>query len=174
MSDDKLLQEYRDAVSQPPEKGHVLKTLDGSPVVLYVQLEDGKPPFIYGRAYLSEVLDKTLGWYARGTGDDKMVGWKCILMTQARRAVVKQCGDQLAEGKLTVQSLKVVRPSESGRALLCEVHEFVPEPVRAEAPADPVKELPSPEPSLTDLVDTTFDAVTGTGEAASGEEPPVL
>jgi hypothetical protein len=200
MSDEQLLSKYRDAVSQPPAKGYVLKTLDDSPVVLHVQLEDGKPPFIYGRAFLSEILDSTLGWYARGLDDDKVVGWKCVLMTQARRAVVQRCGDQLAEGKLTVKSLKVVRPSESGRALLCEVNEFCdPTPIETEpaesvsvsdggdqpdsdgtfgslatrlSAAPPVSELPSPVPNDAIAVGEEVPD-TGGGSEETGEEPSV-
>jgi hypothetical protein len=189
MSDRELLKQYRDAVAQPPEKGYILQTMDGSPVALNVQLESRKPPFIFGRAYLSEILDHNLGWYARGVDDDKIVGWKCVLMTQARRAVVQRCGDQLAEGKISVKSLKVVRPSESGMALLCEVHEFVqPEPESVSASQrlgsrtlaqNVVPQLPDSDQSLADLCasivaqpDEVSADATGSGEKAA-EEPPV-
>lgn len=172
-SDDKLLSKYRDAVSETPEAGYILKTLDGSPVVLHVQLEDGKPPFIYGRAYLSEVLDQSLGWYARGEDDDKMVGWKCVLMTQARRAAVKRCGDQLAEGKINVKSLKVVRASSSGRSLLCEIHEFCDEEptIQVDAYASTDGAVPGAEPSVPDTISAGNNGVdAGAGGEENGEE----
>jgi len=114
-----LLKKYQEVVNNPPAAGTILKTIDGSPAVLTVQIEEGKPPFIYGRAYVSEVLDDTLGWYLRGSGDDRSLGWKCVLMTKARREALQKC--EVAEDKITVTSLKVIRPSESGKALLCEV-----------------------------------------------------
>ena len=124
MSD--LLNKYQDVVNNPPKAGDVLKTLDGSPAVHTVQVEEGKPPFIYGRAYVSEVLDQSLGWYLRGDGDDRSLGWKCVLMTKARREALSRC--EVHDSKIKVVALKVVRPSESGKALLCEIAEYVDAP----------------------------------------------
>ncbi len=118
------LEQYQEVVSNPPKAGDILSTINGVPVLLTVQTEDNKPPFVYGRAYVNEILGTSLGWYVRGSDDDKNIGWKCVLMTKARREVVKRCGADLATGFVTVKSLRVVRPSESGRALLCEVAEF--------------------------------------------------
>lgn len=123
MSD--LLSKYKETVENPPKAGDILKTYDDSPVILHVQIEEGKPPFVYGRAFVSEVLDDTLGWYVRGENDDHSIGWKCVLMTRARRDVIKKCA--VVDDKVRVKSLRVVRPSESGRALLCEVEEYCDE-----------------------------------------------
>jgi len=120
-----LLAKYQNVINTPPGAGDILTTIDGSPIVLTVQVEEEKPPFIYGRAYVSEVLSSSLGWYLRGSDDDRAVGWKCVLMTKARREALKNCtvdGD-----RIYVKSLKVVRTSSSGNSLLCEVNEYLPE-----------------------------------------------
>lgn len=119
-----LLAKYQDVISTPPGAGDILTTFDKSLVVLTVQVEKDKLPFIYGRAYVSEVLNSSLGWYLRGSDDDRAVGWKCVLMTKARREALEKCtvdGD-----KIYVKSLKVIRASSSGQSLLCEVHEYLP------------------------------------------------
>jgi hypothetical protein len=119
-----LLQKYQDVVNNPPKAGDILATIDGAPAILDVQTEEGKPPFIYGRAYVSEILNSSLGWYLHGdTG--RSLGWKCVLMTKARREALKKC--QVVDDKIKVVALRVIRPSESGKALLCEVHKYLPE-----------------------------------------------
>ena len=120
-----LLAKYQDVISTPPAAGDILTTLDGSPVVMTVQVEEEKLPFIYGRAYVSEVLSSTLGWYLRGVDDDRAGGWKCVLMTKARREALEKC--KVTEDKFEIKSLKIVRLSSSGKSLLCEVHEYLPE-----------------------------------------------
>jgi hypothetical protein len=116
-----LLSKYSEVVSNPPEPGVVLSTLSGEPAELTVKVEKGKPPFISGRAYVSEVLDENLGWYLREPDDDRAVGWRCILMTKARREIVRHYG--ILPPIVRVKSLRVVRQSESGKALLCEIAE---------------------------------------------------
>lgn len=120
MSD--LLSQYQEVVSTPPAPGTVLRTLSGEPAVLTIKVDEGKPPFISSRAYVSEVLDENLGWYLR-EADDRSLGWRCILMTKARREVVQKC--DIETGFVAVQALRVIRQSESGKALLCEVAEYV-------------------------------------------------
>lgn len=138
------LREYQDIVSNPPKAGDVLTTLDGSPALLTVHVEDNKPPFIFGRAFVNEILGTSLGWYLRGVDDEKNIGWKCVLMTKARREVVKRCD---LDGVVAVKSLRVVRPSESGKALLCEVAEFLPEGESPEMSYAQLKEeAAQPEP----------------------------
>ena len=143
----KELQKYQAVVSTPPSVGCILRTYDESPAVLTVHTEDKKPPFIFGRAYINELLGTELGWYLRGLDDDKSIGWKCVLMTRARRDVVKQCGDQLASGMILVNALRVVRPSESGNSLLCEVAEYCeplvppPDDVPSDSEEDCIQEV---------------------------------
>ena len=116
MSD--ALKKFEDAMNNPPTADSILNAFDDKPVRLNIQTEDGKAPFIYGRAYVYELLGEDIGWYVRDAEDDRQIGWKCVLMPQARR-------DFIAKGCPAVKSLKVVRPSESGKALLCEVNEYL-------------------------------------------------
>jgi hypothetical protein len=149
------LQKYQDVVSNPPKAGDVLNTLDGSPALLTVHVEDNKPPFIFGRAFVNEILGTNLGWYLRGVDDEKNIGWKCVLMTKARREVVKRCN---LDGVVAVKSLRVVRPSESGKALLCEVAEFLA-----------VEELPPPEKFVALSPETLAEYPDVAGAVAAGE-----
>lgn len=127
-----LLAKYQDVINTPPGAGDILTTINELPVVLTIQVEKGKLPFIYGRAYASETLDDSLGWYLRGSDDDRSVGWKCVLMTKARCEALKKC--TVNEDKIYVKSLKVVRESSSGNSLLCEVHEYLPKEPSIPAP----------------------------------------
>jgi hypothetical protein len=120
---DDMLTKYRDTIKNPPKSGTLLTTIDGEPAALTVQLVKGKPPFIYGCAYVSEILDEKLGWYLRGANSGNSTGWKCILMAKARREIVKHFND-LVDGQILVTSLRVLRRSESGQSLLCEVAEY--------------------------------------------------
>lgn len=132
-----LLSKYQDVVKNPPKDGDILTTFDKTPVVLTVQVEEGKPPFIYARAYVSEILDQSLGWYLRGVGDDRQLGWKCVLMTKARRDAMQRC--TVNEDKIHVKALRVVRVSASGNSLLCEVAEYLPVSIDTETTGSDAK-----------------------------------
>ena len=119
-----FLARYREILNKPPNNGSILTSIDGSPVILTVQADKGKPPFIYGRAYVSEILDESLGWYLRGCDDNRQIGWKCVLMTRARRDVIESC-DLDEDNQFLITSLKVVRVSKSGQSLLCEISEYL-------------------------------------------------
>jgi hypothetical protein len=133
MSD--LLSKYQEVVQTPPSAGDILTTIDGTPVVLNIQIESGKPPFIYGRAYFSETLDDTLGWYLRGADDSRSQGWRCVLMTNARKDALTKC--KVENDQILVTSLKVIKKSASGNSLLCEVGAYLPE--EKPASVEPVK-----------------------------------
>lgn len=115
-------EQYEEALKNAPKPGTVLTTLSDEPVKLEVILKDGSPPFIFGRAYVPELVGCPVGWFAQGETDWTSIGWKCVLMTKARHEVVKRLGLQ---GDLAVKSLRVVRLSQSGKALLCEVEEWL-------------------------------------------------
>lgn len=119
-----LVDSYVDTISKAPAPGSILKTYDGSFSMLRVQIDEGKPPFVYGRAYPSEVVDDSLGWYLRNSKDERNTGYKCILLSAARRTLTKLFPDEFKLGSIPVKSLRVIRVSESGRALLCEIHRY--------------------------------------------------
>jgi len=116
------VEEYDATVKNPPKEGDILKPASGV-AVLAVELTNGAPPFIYGRVYVPEIVGAELGWFLQSSESTGFHGWKCILMPRARTELIRKYGVQAEV--LEVKSLKVVRPSQSGKSLLCEVHEYV-------------------------------------------------
>jgi len=121
---DQVKKKYVDVISKAPPVGTILETVDASYSLLRVELEDGKPPFIYGRAYPIETIGDKLGWYLRGADDTRNTGYKCILLSAARRGIIKAFPQEFQYGSIPVKSLKVVRVSNTGQSLLCEVHKY--------------------------------------------------
>lgn len=118
-------EKYDLLIQNPPKEGDILTSMDGSPVVLAVELKEKFPPFVYGRAYVPETVGDTLGWFLQSAESAGFHGWKCILMPRARTELIQKCG--LQNEVVEVKSLKVIRYSTSGKAILCEVHEYLPE-----------------------------------------------
>lgn len=113
---------YNEVVDNPPKEGDILMTLDGAPAKLIVELKEGSPPFIYGRLYVSEIVGTEAKWCLHSESIDSFHGWKCVLMPRARAELIRKCG--LSGDTVTVKSLKVVRQSQSGKSLLCEIEEY--------------------------------------------------
>lgn len=114
--------EYDRLIQNPPGEGDILESADDSKVVLVIELKDNSPPFVYGRAYVPEIVGAKLGWFLQSAESQGFHGWKCILMPRARTELIQRCG--LQAEVVEVKSLKVVRLSKSGKSLLCEVHEY--------------------------------------------------
>lgn len=115
-------EKYNQAIKNQPKDGDVLTTMDGNQALLVVELHEGSPPFIYGRAFVPEIIGAQVGWFLQGGEQQNFHGWKCILLPRARTELIKKFG--LQSESMEVKSLKVVRPSQSGKSLLCEVHEY--------------------------------------------------
>jgi len=115
--------EYDALINEPPKDGDILtaSTADAN-VMLMVELKEDSPPFIYGRAYVPEIVGHPLGWYLLDPDCQNFHGWKCILLPQARTELIRKFG--LQHETMEVRSLKVIRQSQSGKSLLCEVHEY--------------------------------------------------
>jgi hypothetical protein len=118
--------EYQSYLDNPPKQGDVLEAFGGEPALLEVEVKEGAAPFIYGRAYVPEIVGAELGWYLRSDAQATSYGWKCVLLPKAREDAIRRLG--LREKTLYVKSLRVVRPSKTGKSLLCEVAEFLPDP----------------------------------------------
>jgi len=114
-------EEYVEALNTPPIEGQILKTLDGKPTRLDIDIEEGKQPFVYGRAFVPSIVGCEIGWFVHSVENEKPFGLKCVLLPNARESVLKEKG---IHPVVSVTSLKVVRWAESGKALLCEVHEL--------------------------------------------------
>ena len=113
------------AIKNPPKNGDILITREGL-AVLKVELTEGKPPFIYGKVNVSEIVGVTPKWYLQSEHDEKFHGWKCIILPKARAELAKKFG--LGGEFMLVKSLRVIRPSVSKKSLLCEVHRYGDEP----------------------------------------------
>ncbi len=112
---------YAEICDNPPENGSILRAIEGE-AVLTIELNPGAPPFIYGRAYVPEAQGVELKWYLQGSERVSRHGYKCILLPQARTLLLKS-GKELGE-TVTVKALRVIRASQTGKSLLCEVHEL--------------------------------------------------
>lgn len=124
----------------PPEPGTVLSTMDDLPVKLTVELQKGASPFIFGRAYVSDLFGESIGWFLQGKENDSYHGYKCVLLPRARTDLIQKIGlgdmqDDAEESAIYVKSLKIIRYSHSGSSILCEVHEYLEE---KEADLEPV------------------------------------
>ena len=81
---------YRNTTAYPPESGAILTAIDGL-ASLVVEITEGKPPFIYGKAFVPELPDIEPAWYLENDEHQFHHGWKCILMSKARSELLKRC-----------------------------------------------------------------------------------
>ena len=115
-------EEYQKILNSPPSEGDILRCLGGVEARLDVEIVGGRPPFVYGRAYIPCIVGEPVGWFLQPFDSETAHGWKCILLPKAREDCLRKRG--LVDTKIKVQALKVVRASESGQSLLCEVAEY--------------------------------------------------
>lgn len=116
---------YNEYLNNPPVPGTILRAYgEGQMARIDVDIEQNKPPFLYGRAYVPCIVGSPLGWYLQDRDNTSAYGWKCILLPKAREEAIRRLG--LDQPVMVVYSLKVVRSSQSGQSLLCEIAEFNP------------------------------------------------
>lgn len=115
-------EQYDDAISNIPVEGALLVAQDDQRIKLTVVCEEGKPPFVFTQANVSEIVGETPAWYCQGEHDDKFYGLMCIIMPRARKDIAKKFG--FSNPEIFVKSLRVIRQSKSGKSLLCEVHKY--------------------------------------------------
>lgn len=114
--------EYDRLIQNPPKEGDILQSADSSKVILVIELKEHAPPFVYGRAYVPEIVGMDLGWFLQSAGSEGYFGWKCILLPRARTELIQKYG--LRNEVVEIVSLRVIRHSVSGKSLLCEVHRY--------------------------------------------------
>lgn len=112
---------YQRLIDNPPIAGQILAAV-GEEARLDVELTQGKPPFIYGRAYVPSIVGSELGWFLQPLSCSNAHGLKCILLPKAREELLRKKG--ITKPVLGVKSLRVIRWSESRNSILCEVAEF--------------------------------------------------
>lgn len=121
---DKFREDFAKATKTPPTVGDILRPYgEGDVAKLIIDLRDGEAPFIYGRAYVPCIVGQEVKGWCLQTPDTKGIdGLRCILMSRARDEIIRRHPD--LPRSVNVKSLKVVRYTQKGTALLCEVHEY--------------------------------------------------
>ncbi|KKM87705.1 hypothetical protein LCGC14_1266100 [marine sediment metagenome] len=114
--------EYDALIKNAPKAGDILISMDASPVLLVIETVEGSAPFVYGCAFVPEVVGSELGWFLQSVDSEGFHGFKCILMPRARTELIRRLG--LSNDIIEVKSLRVVKTSQSGKSLLCEVFEY--------------------------------------------------
>ena len=117
--------EYNKVSNTLPAENDELSTFTGDPAMLRVELKDDTPPFIFGLAYVPEIMSDNVRWCLQSEEITGQSGFKCILLPRARTELLRKV--QLLGDTVTVKSLRVIRASKSGKSLLCEVAEYCEE-----------------------------------------------
>jgi hypothetical protein len=116
-------QDYEHFQKNPPKEGTILRAAGTDELArLDIELVDGAPPFIYGRAYVPCIVGTPVGWFLQSASKNDTFGLKCILMPKARDELTRKVG--LNQTSIGVKALRVLRQSKSGSSLLCEVAEY--------------------------------------------------
>lgn len=113
---------YQEAVQTPPAVGSILTSITGE-ALLTVELHEDAPPFIYGKAFVPEIPDMEPKWVLQDEDHRSHHGLKCILMPRARADLIKKIG--LSGDTAKVKSLRVIKYSQSGQSVLCEVNSYL-------------------------------------------------
>lgn len=116
---DEWAKTYDALIKNPPVAGTIIKSLDGKPILIRVDLVKGKTPCMYGLAYVPQIVGCALGWFARSVDDRTLNGQKLILLPRAREIVIKTFG--ISSKQVPIYSLRIVRTSQSGKSLLVEI-----------------------------------------------------
>jgi len=147
--------QYQAHLDNPPADGTILKTLTQEPARLDIEIQQGKPPFLYGRAFVPCVVGEPVGWYLQPMDTKQAHGWKCILLPKAREECLRRCG--LKETTIPVKSLRIIRKSKSGSSLLCEVAEYWEDEIIDEV----FEALPGHEDMAVEMAKETAQEVVG-------------
>lgn len=113
---------YQEYLNTPPKPGDILRAPGGEYARLDLDMVAGKPPFVYGRAFVPCIVGEAIGWFLQNSETDTAYGFKCILLPKAREECLRRRGT--SSTRLQVKALKVVRASQTGASLLVEVHEY--------------------------------------------------
>lgn len=119
---DEWSDKYQHTLDNAPEAGTILRAPGGEECRLDLELTAGKPPFVYGRAYVPSIAGQELGWFLQPVSCQNAFGLKCILLPKAREDLLRKKG--LKSPTLSVKALRLVRWSQTKNSVLCEVAEF--------------------------------------------------
>jgi hypothetical protein len=109
-----LAEDYKEGpTEQEPHKGRIKLDID---------LQVGRPPFIFARIFIPLTVGKRPAWYAQGLNNKVNYGWKAILHQRSRDQVIHKFG--VTQSFITVKKLRVIRRSETGQSLVVEIEEW--------------------------------------------------
>lgn len=123
MEKEDWLEEYNLLFKNPPIEGDYLYAYDskGQKILtrLTVSCVTGQDPFIFTRIGLPQIVGCNLSWQTESKFQLYAGGMKCVMLPRTRNALVARHG--LFDRTLFVPGLQVIRISNRGTSLLCEV-----------------------------------------------------
>lgn len=122
MSVDEWREEFQRLNENRPKANDILYTRDGAMVKLTIEFHDNKEPFIFARVFVPDKVGEELGWFAQSMKETGMYGLKVILYPRSRNEVIRTLG--VKSNEVGVTSIRILRPSDSGKSLLGEVAEW--------------------------------------------------
>lgn len=121
---EKWASEYEDYAKNPPKEGTILRCYGGEDARLILDLVEGKAPFVYARVFVPHIVGTQLGWFLQSWDSNSDYGFKCILLPKSREECLRKLG--MTKKKLRIKAIKIIRYSQSGSSILCEVAEYCP------------------------------------------------
>ena len=121
-------EEYQYMLDNPPESGDFLlpkvrpDESDSALVKLEIECVPGRPPFIFARAYVPNIVGERPNWYVHDKASKACHGWKAVLHPKSRDEVIRKFG--IKDVYVFVKRLRVIRKSVTGQSLVCEVDEW--------------------------------------------------
>lgn len=114
-------QEY-DRVSRTPPEDTVLTTQDKSDVLLEVDLQEGKPPFITARISVPCIVGVAPAWYAASINERKPYGFRVIMLPKSVRELIQRYG--VGHKRIPVKSIRVAGQTKSRKGYTGFVEEY--------------------------------------------------
>lgn len=123
---------YEAKVKAPPKENDFILAEDhedtdpentiAGKIKLQIELQQGRPPFIYARIFVPLTVGHTPEWVAHGVKSKTNHGWKAILHQRSRDEVIRKCG--VRETMVPVKRLRVIRASETGQSIVVVIDEW--------------------------------------------------
>lgn len=115
---------YKAVINNKPSPSTILRSMDGKPVRINIELTSGRTPFLYALLYVPTVVESEIGWFARSIEDRSIHGWKAILMPRARDVIINHPDIPADRKWVGVEAIKVIRESQCGKSLLVEIQNY--------------------------------------------------
>jgi len=109
---------YEKARKSLPQPGALLRPFGAEYARLDLSLEEGKPPFLYGRCFIPTTVGVPPGWYLQPVDSKNCHGIKCILMPKSRQRLLREHG--VMKSIIPIRSLTIVKRSRSGDSFLVD------------------------------------------------------